>query len=169
MEEIVGLGNASDVWRGRIGEGNLHLSLSGRAGRPRPRGGHYHVSARRRRSGRQRRLDVGLGGRRGRDAQALRRRRAGGHISADRYAVERPRNAPPPSRWARVPGRPGIRTGKVKVELRMSGDGPPSLSIFLDAILNEELLNSFSFEPEREALLGLVQPDPLPPLAQLPK
>jgi hypothetical protein len=32
MEKIVGLGNASHVWRGWIGKGNLHLSLSGWAG-----------------------------------------------------------------------------------------------------------------------------------------
>ncbi len=82
MEEIVGLGNATDVWRGWIGQGSLHLSLSGGAGRPRPRRAHHHVSAARRRTGRQRRLDVGLGGRRRRDAQAMRRSRAGGHIPA---------------------------------------------------------------------------------------
>src|SRR5580704_14716016 len=51
MEEIVGLGNASHVWRGWIGYGNLHLSLSGRAGRPRPRRQHHYVSAGRRREG----------------------------------------------------------------------------------------------------------------------
>src|SRR5580692_893916 len=34
MEEIVGLGNASDLWRGWIGQGSLHLSLLGGAGRP---------------------------------------------------------------------------------------------------------------------------------------
>jgi len=64
MEEIVGLGNASDIWRGWIGQGNLHLSLRGGARRPRPRREHHHVSARRRRRGRQGGLDAGLGGRR---------------------------------------------------------------------------------------------------------
>ena len=32
MEQIVGLGNASNVWRGWIGQGNLHLPLSGAQG-----------------------------------------------------------------------------------------------------------------------------------------
>ena len=59
-------------------------------------------------------LDVGLGGRRGRDAQAMRGRRAGGHIPAHRYAVERPRDAPSPSGWPRVPRRPRIRGQEVE-------------------------------------------------------
>ena len=35
MEQTVGLGNPSDVWRCGIGLGSLHLSLSGCAGRGR--------------------------------------------------------------------------------------------------------------------------------------
>src|SRR3984885_7425557 len=54
------------------------FALSGGAGRARPRLEHHHVSKGRRRRGRQGRLDVGLGGRRGRDAYAMHRRRAGG-------------------------------------------------------------------------------------------
>src|SRR5580700_7331247 len=42
-------------------------------------------------------------------------RRAGGHISARRYAMARPRDAPSPSRWPRVPGRPRIRSQKVEL------------------------------------------------------
>jgi len=115
MEEIVGLGNASDVWRGLDRVKKLASFFVGGPGRPRPRREHHHVSAGRRRRGRQGRLDVGLGGRRGRDAQAVRRRRAGGHISAHRYAVERSRDAPSPSGWPCVPGRAG--SGSQKIEL----------------------------------------------------
>ncbi len=61
-----------------------------------------------------RRLDVGLGRQRRRDAQALRRRRARNHIPTHRYAVERSRDAPSPSRRPRVPGRPRIRPQKVE-------------------------------------------------------
>ncbi|HWX94732.1 MAG TPA: VOC family protein [Terriglobales bacterium] len=49
----MGLGNASDIWRGWIGQGSLHLSLSGGTRRPRTRHEHHHVSAARRRRGRQ--------------------------------------------------------------------------------------------------------------------
>jgi hypothetical protein len=48
---------------------------------------------------------------------AARGRRAGGHISAHRYAVERPRDAPSPSGWPRVPGRPGISSPKVETQI----------------------------------------------------
>jgi hypothetical protein len=60
-------------------------------------------------------LCQGAQGGRGRDAQALRRRRAGGHIPAHRYAVERPRDAPSPSGWPLVPGRPRLRAPKIEV------------------------------------------------------
>jgi hypothetical protein len=49
----------------------------------------------------------------------LRCRRAGDHISADRYAVECARDAPATSGWTCVPGGAGIR-GK-EVELAASG------------------------------------------------
>ena len=85
-----------------------------RGHRPRPRRKHHHVSAGRRRTGGQGRLDVGLGGRRGRDAQPLRRRRAGDHIPAHRYALEGARDAISPSRGSCVPCQPGIRAREVR-------------------------------------------------------
>src|ERR1700719_61765 len=79
---------------GGVGLGKeMHIPLPGGAGRPWPRYEYDHVSAAWRRRGRQGRLDVALGRQCGRDAQTVRRCRTGDHISADRYAMEPPRDA----------------------------------------------------------------------------
>ena len=63
LEEVLGLGNASDFRGGRVGR-MRDLSLPGGPGGPRQGGECLHVWTTGGRNGRQGHLDVGLGGRR---------------------------------------------------------------------------------------------------------
>jgi hypothetical protein len=61
LEEVLGLGNTSDFRSGRV-RSVRDLPLPGRTRRPRPRFEYHDVYRSRRRSSRQGRVDVGVGG-----------------------------------------------------------------------------------------------------------
>jgi hypothetical protein len=112
LEEVLGLGNAADVWVRGVWR-MRDFSLPGRPGKPGQRNQQLDVWGRRRSNGRQGCVDVGVGGRCRRGPQAVRGCRVGRHFSADRYAVERPRDACAAFRWARVSGKQGHRRVRI--------------------------------------------------------